>query len=580
MALTNIFSSLFKPKQPVQQPVLQSKAPQASYAPNMSTNKGPVYASPAPTPLRTSSANAYSAAPKITTPKPTPPKPTYVPTNPVAKFGQQASQGQGITALQNLMKPPQVAGASASLRSTMPTVNKTSMSSNTSMATPYPMASMADGGVKYSDGSVKYPNGKVNPQAPTTTPTPTAEVKTNAGGEKTMADLWAEQIGMNKNIAQGQLDYGKKVTDETVGNIRTSYDAQIKNVLDQLPFLEQMNESEKSELLAAVEDLKKAGALNKDNINAEFDRSLKQAAQSKRTTDAQRQNTFAALGTLDSGGAMGFTGQQQNADEEFLSNQQETLRQRANKISTLEIDLSTAERKAKKLITEQSLKFNEAVRAIKADATLMGNEKEAAIRQKYLEFEGQAKGIQDQLAQMQYNVEVEKTNYAQQMKLMEEQSKGPNLSESFIATGQPSTREDFIYRTAHPEAFEGKLGAGAQQTQEKQGMIDLIDKLSGGDIGAITGIVKTGWVPGSQGALTKNYFDQLKGMLSLENRAKMKGSGAISDFEAKTLDRAASALGTNLSEDQFRAVLNDLRTNLGGGAQTANANDPLGLGIL
>lgn len=559
----------------------QSKAPQASYSPNMSTNKGPAYLSPAPTPLRTSSSNAYSTEPKITQPTKPAPKPTYTPTNPVAKFGQQASQGQGITALQNMMKPPQVAGASASLRSTQPLVNKTSMSSNTSMATPYAMASMADGGVKYSDGSVKYPNGKVNPQAPTTPQAPTAEIKTNAGREKTMGDLWNEQLGMNKNIAQGQLDFGQKVTDEAVGNIRTSYDAQIKNVLDQIPFLEQMNESEKSELLAAVEDLKKAGALNKENINAEFDRSLKQAAQSKRTTDAQRQNTFAALGTLDSGGAMGFTGQQQNADEEFLSGQQETLRQRANKISTLEIDLSTAERKAKKLITEQSLKFNEAVRAIKANASLLGNEKEAAIRQKYLEFEGQVKGIQDQLAQMQYNVEVEKIQYAQQMKLMEEQSKGPNLSDEFIATGNPVTREDFIYRTSNPKAFEGKLGANVQAGAEKQEMIELIDKLAGGDIGAITGVLRTGWVPGTQGALTKNYFNQLKGMLSLENRSKMKGSGAISDFEAKTLDRAASALGQNLSEDQFRAVLNDLRINLGRGAPAAgNANDPLGLGIL
>lgn len=571
MALSNIFSSIFKPKQPVQQPAYSSVQ---SKAPNMSTNKGPVYASPAPSPLRTSSSNAYSTAPKVT--QPVKPKPTYTPTNPVSSFGQKAMQGQGITALQDMMKPPQVAGASAQLRSSQPNMSK----APTSMATPYPMASMADGGVKYSDGSVKYPNGKVSPTASTTPTTPSNTQQTSGGGEKTMADLWNEQIGMNKKIAQGQLDYGQKVTDESVNNIRSSYDLQIKNVLDQIPFLEQMNESEKSELLAAVEDLKKAGALNKENINAEYDKSLRQSAKSKRETDAQRQNTFAALGTLDSGGAMGFTGQQQNADEEFLAGQQETLRQRANKISTLEIDLSTAERQAKKLLTEQSLKFNESVRQIRANASLMGNEKEAAIRQKYLEFEGMARGIQDQLAQMQYNVEVEKTQYAQQVKLLSDQAKGPNLSDEFIRTGQPVTREDFIYRTQNPDAFEGKFGASAAQSQEKQGMIDLIDKLAGGDIGAITGIVKTGWVPGSQGALTKNYFDQLKGMLSLENRAKMKGSGAISDFEAKTLDRAASALGTNLSEDQFRAVLNDLRTNLGGGNQTANANDPLGLGIL
>lgn len=514
-------------------------------------------------------------APKAPT-KPTP-KPSYTPNNPISAFGQQAIQGKGITALQNMVSTPKVAGASAQLRSTNQS-SAPNMSVNKPAA--YPIASMSDGGVKYSDGSVKYPNGRVSPTPPSAPSAPSAGGDTSGGGEKTMADLWNEQLGMNKKIAQGQTDFATKVRDEGVNTLRNSYDAQIKNVLDQIPFLEQMNESEKAELLAAVEDLKKAGALNKENINAEYDKSLRQAAKSKRETDAQRQNTFAALGTLDSGGAMGFTGQQQNADEEFLSGQQETLRQRANKISTLEIELNTAERQAKKLITEQSLKFNEQVRQIRSNASLLGDEKEAAIRAKYLEFEGQVQGIQDQLAQMQYNVEVQKTQYAAEMKKLAQEAAGPNLSDEFIRTGNPVTREDFIYRTKNPDAFEGKMGANQAANQDRANVVDVIDKLSGADIGAITGWVRTGWAPGTSGALAKNYYDQLKGMLSLENRAKLKGSGAISDFEAKTLDRAATALNQNLSEDQFRQILGELKTAFGGSNTTANANDPLGLGIL
>ena len=51
-------------------------------------------------------------------------------------------------------------------------------------------------------------------------------------------------------------------------------------------------------------------------------------------------------------------------------------------------------------------------------------------------------------------------------------------------------------------------------------------------------------------------------MLALQNRQQLKGSGAISDFEAKVLERAASSLGRNLSDTDFRATLTQLRKDL------------------
>ena len=81
-----------------------------------------------------------------------------------------------------------------------------------------------------------------------------------------------------------------------------------------------------------------------------------------------------------------------------------------------------------------------------------------------------------------------------------------------------------------------------------------------------------------KGAVAKNRYKQLKGLLSLENRQKLKGSGAISDFEFKVLEQASSALGRNLSDSDFRTELEKIRTALGGSATTSNA-DPLGLGI-
>lgn len=60
-------------------------------------------------------------------------------------------------------------------------------------------------------------------------------------------------------------------------------------------------------------------------------------------------------------------------------------------------------------------------------------------------------------------------------------------------------------------------------------------------------------------ATAKNQFDQLVGILSLANRKQLKGSGAISDFESKTLERASSALGRNLSDKEFKKQLGAVR---------------------
>lgn len=65
--------------------------------------------------------------------------------------------------------------------------------------------------------------------------------------------------------------------------------------------------------------------------------------------------------------------------------------------------------------------------------------------------------------------------------------------------------------------------------------------------------------------------DRLVSMLSLENRQKLKGSGAISDFESKTLAKAASVLSNKrISETKAREALRDIADILGpvGGDQT------------
>lgn len=65
-----------------------------------------------------------------------------------------------------------------------------------------------------------------------------------------------------------------------------------------------------------------------------------------------------------------------------------------------------------------------------------------------------------------------------------------------------------------------------------------------------------------QAATAKNLYKQLVGTLALEGRSKLKGSGAISDFEFKVLKEAQSALGRNLTKAEFMKQLNKVKTVL------------------
>lgn len=82
-----------------------------------------------------------------------------------------------------------------------------------------------------------------------------------------------------------------------------------------------------------------------------------------------------------------------------------------------------------------------------------------------------------------------------------------------------------------------------------------------------------------EAAVARNKFNQLKGLLSLENIKYLKGTGAISDAEQRLLANASTALGRNLGNAQARQVLTDLKRELetlyvpGGTNSTATGED-------
>lgn len=79
----------------------------------------------------------------------------------------------------------------------------------------------------------------------------------------------------------------------------------------------------------------------------------------------------------------------------------------------------------------------------------------------------------------------------------------------------------------------------------------------------------------NQGTIAK--YNQLKSLLSLENRQKLKGSGAISDYESRTLSSAATALDRSLSNEDFTKELKKIRgvlASANGQPVTVKVTDP------
>lgn len=128
-----------------------------------------------------------------------------------------------------------------------------------------------------------------------------------------------------------------------------------------------------------------------------------------------------------------------------------------------------------------------------------------------------------------------------------------------------------------PKQYQDQVSQGISQIPKAssaatKATLNLVDQLLGSNTNVITGIPGiTSLIPGTEAQKTKNLYDQLKASLTLQNISQLKGTGAISDKEEEILTKASSALGTNLSNEDFKDVLTNLKNNLSqeGGQQTS-----------
>lgn len=468
-----------------------------------------------------------------------------------------------LSQIQNTLKNPTTAWKST-FTATKPTQSVFQSKAPQMSVAPKPQPKSTVNTALQSGYGASYGNNPSNQPAPK----PTPQVTTPNPHE-------AYVTGMEKLAAQ-QQDFATRRQAQREASTKSKYQTLKEMISGQLPVAEQNFNAFKADSEADIADLKATGERQKGQAEDYYGEAQRDAARTFRETQGQNQRTFANLGTVDSRGEGSFQQATENTTSDFNRFTQQTLKAKADKFAEIDSTVATAERQAMAAIRQEATKLEDLKKQIQF--ALINNDQAMADELSGIaqETEQTIMGIQEAVAGLKYQADLEKYK-------VELESKD-KLSPQFLQTGIPQTEADFTWKLnngkEYGEAFPDI--AGNQASQQKQAILDVAKNIANGAIGSMTGWIKTDWAPGSAGALTKNYYDQLKGMLSLENRQQLKGSGAISDFEAKTLERAASALGQNLSEDQFRQVLNDLILNLGGGQSemsVSGQNDPLGLGF-
>lgn len=316
---------------------------------------------------------------------------------------------------------------------------------------------------------------------------------------------------------------------------------------------------------ADIIDVAKQGEMQKDQARDYYGEANRTAAQARQETSQQAARKFAGQGAIDSAGAGSYREANENIDSEFNRVVAQNAKALAGKQTEIDMAVGQYTRQAKTLIQQEEANLMQQLKAIEIQYADNALAKEQAMLQVFNQAQERVYQIQDRMAEIEQQAMQQKQNIALELAKLDT----TKLSAEFMATGVPTNQTEYEYMIKNADTFE-KLGlTSASADQNKGQVVSAIQRLAGGDIAGIVGMGKfnpLNQIPGSNAQQTYNDWKNLQAMLSLESREKLKGSGAISDFESKVLERAANlGLDTNLSEEQFRQRLGVLMNEINGG---------------
>lgn len=448
-----------------------------------------------------------------------------------------------------------------------------------------PRSQMVGGRSVSTTGSTKapqsYPMPSVNRTTPpTSTPPPTvkppvAQPTAQQTYEQKYNNYLAQSQARKEQLAQQNEAEAKMKAQEEYDANKTSLTASKGNLDTMMSGFRQRAATGQARLDTQAQQ-------NRDRTNVTAGENQRQLAIDRRDARNDNEKRYAALGTIDSMGTGSFQSANENTESDFLSLTAKNKQATQTAIQDIDNKLFDAKASSEERIATEESKYNDAI--LEIEKLLAGNEtgKAQAIRaasqllaQKKAEIMDEYEGLRITSEKERYDLQAKLEAAAMDDEKLKAIFAG--ASPDFLKTGQPKTAQDQFIIFKYPKEAEAYMKmltdskAMSGNSGEKEKLISLVNDISNsGGLGRITGIQgMIPLIPGGKEQLVKGQIDQLKALLSLENRQKLKGSGAISDREMGILERASSLLNQNLNEQQFKQVLSQLKTELSTGSPSS-----------
>lgn len=448
-----------------------------------------------------------------------------------------------------------------------------------------PRSQMVGGRSVSTTGSTKAPQSYPMPSVNRTTPPPSTPPPTV---KPPVAQPTAQQTyeqKYNNYLAQSQArkeQLAQQNEAEAKMKAQEEYDANKTSLTASKGNLDTMMSGFRQRAATGQARLDTQAQQNRDRTNVTAGENQRQLAIDRRDARNDNEKRYAALGTIDSMGTGSFQSANENTESDFLSLTAKNKQATQTAIQDIDNKLFDAKASSEERIATEESKYNDAI--LEIEKLLAGNEtgKAQAIRaasqllaQKKAEIQDEYEGLRITSEKERYDLQAKLEAAAMDDEKLKAIFAG--ASPDFLKTGQPKTAQDQFIIFKYPKEAEAYMKmltdskAMSGNSGEKEKLISLVNDISNsGGLGRITGIQgMIPLIPGGKEQLVKGQIDQLKALLSLENRQKLKGSGAISDREMGILERASSLLNQNLNEQQFKQVLSQLKTELSTGSPSS-----------
>lgn len=378
------------------------------------------------------------------------------------------------------------------------------------------------------------------------------------------------------NSADRRAGFAQETLNGNNTFIKDKYALANEQLKTQLPVAQERFGQFKGDTEAMIADLIAGGEREKATTEDYYGDAQRQAAQNLRETRGQTQKTFSNLGTIDSTGEGSFQQATENTDSEFNRFTQQTLKEKAGKLSEIETAVRTGEREAKKIILQEQQKLEDLARNI--DFAIQNNNLQEAkdLTDAYNETVNYIYDIEDNLASAQY--EFAKTQQA----LLDEIAKTQSFTPEFMATGVPTNQAEYEFIIKNQKdagQYYGTTPAGGKQTEKQMAYTaagniaqNALSKLNSGQVS--TGIGNT--LLGSIGEKLGTNSDEQQSYRSdiAAMRTAIQNALLGANMSPKEMEQIMAAIpqysdAPNIAKSKLQSLITNLPIMAGNGQEVA-----------